>query len=129
MIDGCDESFSVYRPAERRRSKKDRQCHECRRPISAGEHYWNAAGLYDSQWDTSVVCEHCHVACEWLSKNCGSWLFHGVFEDIEEHTQEYRNMGLVRLLAGMKRKWVRFHKPGLLPVPRLPKPLALGDHH
>jgi hypothetical protein len=127
MIDGCDEAFSAYRPPEQRRSKKARKCDECRRDIAIGERYWSAAGLFEGHWDASVVCNHCHVACEWLKVNCGGWLFNGVFEDIEQHWDEYRRMDIARLVVGMKHKWRGPRGERGMPLPRLPRPLKLGD--
>ena len=126
MIEGCDERAHVWHES-RQRAKKEHKCGECRRAIAVGEHYWrvwaiSVDGPFNGKW-----CEHCNVAKEWLWVNCGGSLLSGVEEDIAQHVEEYRRMDLARLDVGMRRRWRAFKRPGLLPVPPLPRPIKLGD--
>lgn len=126
MIDGCDESFVVYHAHRPVRARKEHRCSECGRTIPAGETYYRADGLFEGRWDIYHTCAHCKVACDWLKANCGGFLHHGVEEDIREHVGEYSRMDLARLAVGMGRDWQRF-RGGLMPLPKLPRPLKLGD--
>lgn len=127
MIEGIDEAYVIYNRHKATRAAKEHRCTECRRVIAKGETYYCASGLYDGQWDTHHTCAHCYVACEWLTENCGGFLHGGVQEDIEEHVTEYRRPDLYRLAIGMRRKWKRRQGEGLRPLPRLPRPIQIGD--
>jgi hypothetical protein len=126
MIDVCAERSHVWHESEQR-AKKPYKCGECGRDIAVGENYWrvwavSSEGPFKGKW-----CAHCNVAKEWLWKNCGGSLLYGVAEDIREHVDEYQRMDLARLDVGMRRSWRAFKRPGLLPVPRMPRAIALGD--
>ena len=120
MIDD-GEHYEVYSRREVKKSRKEHQCEECRRAIMIGEPYRAYYGLLDGKWHTHPTCQHCLVACEWLTENCHGFLHGGVLEDIEQHAQEYRRFGLYRIKMGMRRKW----KGGAMPIPQLPKPISL----
>lgn len=126
-IDGLDEYDRVHWTRERK-AIKQHQCEECRRPIERGERYQITSGI-DSDGDpfSYKVCGHCLVACKWLSENCGGWVRSGVLEDLYEHVDEYRRPDLARLYVAMRRDWKRFRRAGLMPVPKLPRPLKIAD--
>jgi hypothetical protein len=126
MIEGCDERAHVWHESQQR-AKKPHKCGECGRAIAVGELYWrvwavSSDGPFKGKW-----CEHCNIAKRWLWVNCGGSLLAGVAEDIHEHVEEYRRPDLARLDVGMRRRWRAFRREGLLPVPRMPKPLELGE--
>lgn len=126
-IDG-GERYDVYCEATRKAAKQHK-CDECYRPILKGEIYRQTRGLYDGHWSVNKVCSHCSVATEWLGTNCGGYMDQGVREDIEEHVDEYRRMDLARLAVGMRNKWKCIRREGLMPIPKLPRPIKLGDAH
>ena len=118
MIEGserCD-VWEVTQP----RARVEHECTECHRQIDRGEPYLRIGALFEGQWDTMRVCQHCQVGADWLTAECGGFCTHGVREDIHEHAQEYRTAGLWRLVVGAGRKWLRFDGNGLMPVPKLP---------
>lgn len=121
MIDG-GERYDLLVQREVKKSRKDHTCYECGRLIKVGESYRVYGGLYDGKWDTHPTCQHCLVACEWLVKNCHGFLCGGVYEDIEQHADEYHIFGLFRLEIGMRRRW----NNGAMKVPRMPKAIAIG---
>jgi hypothetical protein len=134
MVDGADDNYTVYNTPRLVCSRKDHKCDECYRVIAKGEQYYRGSGLYDGRWDVLTICVHCNVAGEWLAKNCGGFLHHGIREDIEEHTSEYNHTdafaGLARLTVGMRRKWLvkRGTRSGqLMPLPKLPAPIKQAD--
>lgn len=120
------ERYAVYHQ-DTVKARKPHKCNECGREIAKGETYRRTAGLYDGSWTINKVCAHCTVAAEWLLTNCGGYMDSVVHEDIVQHVDEYRRMDLARLAVGMKRDWKRFDGAGLLPVPKLPRPIQLGD--
>ena len=127
MVEGCDEMASVWQESTRK-ARKPHKCIECGREIAVGERYvylWakGADGPFTGKW-----CLQCDVAKEWLWKNCSGSILSAVREDIGQHVEEYQRMDLARLYVGMRRRWRRFHKPGLLPPMPLPRPIELGDH-
>jgi len=120
------EHYDVY-CAQTRKAAKAHKCNECYRQIAKGESYRHTHGLYDGYWMQNRVCSHCQVATTWLSDNCGGYMDQGVCEDIEQHVDEYRRMDLARLAVGMRSKWKRIRREGLMPIPKLPRPIKLGD--
>lgn len=95
-------------------------CSECRRTIERGEPYRRIGWLFDGGWSTSKICAHCRIGADWLNAECSGHMADGVREEILEHAEEYRDVGLWRLTAGMERKWQRFDGAGLMPVPKMP---------
>jgi hypothetical protein len=56
---------------------------------------------------------------DWLTKECGGYLYQGVAEDIIEHAREGYGFGVYRLAVGIRNDWKR--KDGSLwPIPKLP---------
>jgi hypothetical protein len=125
MIDGGDRAELWTESTAK--ARKPHQCCECGRTIQPGEIYHKVFGVQDRDPFSGKWCAHCDVAKNWLWKNCGGSLLSGVEEDIHEHVHEYRRMDLARLDVGMRRLWKRFKGDGLLPIPRLPAPIKLGD--
>jgi hypothetical protein len=119
MIDDSDgrvEVLSMRWP----RARKPHKCGECHRVIEPGERYNIHAGTYEGEFVTHKTCEHCTVARDWLSAECGGWLYEGVEEDISEHaTNGLYGRPVMRLAIGMRRKW-RTRKGALMPVPEVP---------
>lgn len=114
---------------EQRRAKKAHKCDECGREIASGEIYRYCKWIFEREWSTSKMCGHCDVAAKWLLKNCGGFLTHGIYEDIQEHVDEYSYLGwrflsgLGRLQVGMRRDWKIQWGPRsgqLMALPRLP---------
>lgn len=115
-----------------RKARKTHKCSECGRAIEAGEVYRYCRWVLEGQWDTSKMCGHCEVAAEWLRKNCGGFLIHGIHEDIREHVDEYAYLGwpylagLGRLDIGIRRDWKIRRGPRagqLMAIPKLPPPI------
>lgn len=93
MIDTAD-LFTVH-VRERRTARKRRRCDECRIWIEPGERYEHARGLLDGRWSVYATCEACiDGPCAWLMDQCGGWLYHGVWEDLDEHWEERRGGGI-----------------------------------
>ncbi len=101
-------------------ARKEHKCTECYRKITSGEKYLREAYIWDGDLVTSKVCAHCEVVRQWLSDECGGWLYGALEEDIREHAEDsHYGFGVLRLAAGMGREWTR--KDGRLwPIPRLP---------
>lgn len=108
------------------KARKPHTCEECGRTIQRGETYHKVWGKQEGDTFTGKWCTHCNVAKDWLWENCGGSLLTCIEEDIDEHVREYKRMDLARLAVGMHRDWQRFHG-GLMPIPKLPAPIKLGD--
>lgn len=117
MIDDAD-YCSVYRSKDIKAARKEHKCTECGRVIRIGESYLYTFLVYDGVAEHYDVCQHCHVATDWLNRNCHGFLFHGVYEDIAQHTEGVFALGLRRLLYGMSRQWKR--RGILMPLPKAP---------
>lgn len=114
---------------EYRRARKKYNCGECGRSIAKGETYRLDKTLYDSSWSSWRTCSHCDAGREWLSRECGGWIFQEVREEIEEHALEYPIVAysLLRFVVAARRQWKRFDDSGLMPVPApLPSPNYIG---
>ena len=138
MIEDCDERYHLYNPPAPRKARKAHKCEECNRSIDAGETYYYGTGMYDGDFSTHKICRHCWVACEWLNANCSGFLHNTVYEDIEQHVEEYGYTkakavpGLARIVIGMRRDWIVKRGPRagqLMPLPKLPAPLEPTGHH
>lgn len=106
-----------------RTARKPHECYECGRQIQIGERYLRCGLLSEKKWDTFKTCSHCEIAENWLTKNCGGFIFGDIRSDIEEHADEYPSLafGLARLAVGMRRKWRRFDDAGLMADPAMPR--------
>lgn len=100
-------------------ARKEHTCNECQRIIRKSESYLNEAYIFDGEKTTHKTCAHCQIARQWLTAECSGWVFGAIYEDVAEHVQEGYGFGVVRLAAGMKRKWTR--KDGRAwPIPNVP---------
>jgi hypothetical protein len=126
MADGYDPN-RVSRSITRKAIKEHR-CAECSRTIAKGEQYHYDSGIDSEGFAFShKTCAHCHVPAQWLSANCGGYVLCGIQEDLQEHVSEYARRDLARLFVAMRRDWRRFRGGGLMPIPKLPRPIKLGD--
>ena len=108
------------------RARKAQKCCECGRAINAGEIYHRVFGKQEGDTFNHKWCAHCDIAKQWLWENCGGHLCETIQEDIEQHVEEYPRFDLARLVVAMRRDWRKF-RGGLMPIPKLPRPLKLGD--
>ena len=61
------------------------------------------------------------IVRQWLSDECGGWLYGAIEEDIREHAHNgIYPMGVHRLAVGMAWKW-RTPRGVMLPIPRVPQ--------
>ena len=111
------------------RARKEHKCNECGRIIQRGEVYKRCIWVGDGQFGHSKMCPHCSVCAEWLRDNCGGFLTYAIYEDIQQHVEEYAYLGwrylagLGRLQVGMRRDWRIQYGPRLgqlMPIPNLP---------
>lgn len=117
-VDDADSALILA--SETRKARKQHQCDECGRLIQPGETYLHERGIGDGPF-TNRTCSHCQVACNWLTQQCGGFVYTQVEEELREHWQEdtaYRTRELARLIYGMGRNW-QARKGGLMPVPTL----------
>ena len=123
MIDDA-EPATVYHTRVIAHARVPHKCEECSRQIEAGERYHSATMLCDGFWSTFNTCVHCMQAQAWLNSQCGGYLHGGVQLDLEGHLDELvfapgERVGLLRLIAGMRRQWRSFKDPSRLLTPRL----------
>ena len=109
------------------KARKPHKCCECGRTIQPGEVYHKVFGVQRGDPFRGKWCAHCDVAKTWLWDNCGGSMLTMVEEDIREHVGEYQRMDLARLSVGMRICWQRIRREGLMPIPKLPAPIKLGD--
>jgi hypothetical protein len=102
-------------------ARKEHKCMECWRVIRKGERYHIINLIFDREFKSHKTCAHCYVMCQWLSAECGGFMFRHVREDITEHVQyAYSGWALARCAIGMRLKWTK--KNGeLMKVPELTK--------
>jgi len=119
------EPVDVWR-ASYPRARKQYKCEECGRLIEIGELHGYVFTAYEGRGWTFRTCRHCRVGQGWLSINCGGWMPGALMEEMQEHVSEYPDIafGLRRIIAGMKRKWTRFDRAGLMPAPPLPRAIS-----
>ena len=119
MLDDGDGQVTMLSEANHV-ARKAHKCRECARTIEPGERYHVDRFIWEGKLDTHKVCAHCMVARNWLSNECGGWLFGCIEEDIREHARngDYP-MGVHRLAVGMAWKW-RAPSGKMLPIPKAP---------
>lgn len=118
MLDYSDGAVSMIGD-EWRKAKKEHRCKECKRTIEPGERYSYETFHWDGEFHVHKTCEHCIVVRDWLQAECGGWLFGGVEEDFDEHSNKYGRADLLRISVGMDWKWCG-PSGRLLPVPAMP---------
>jgi hypothetical protein len=108
------------------RARKEHKCDECCRTIDVGETYRSLGYTDDySCWYSHKLCAHCQIATQWLTDNCGGYVYHAVAEDLIYHLREEFDQTLpiwwpmARVYKGMARQWRR--KGGFLM--RVPDPI------
>ena len=84
------------------------ECVECGRVIAVGEFYEHEVARSDGELEVYTTCRHCLSAREWLNKNCGGFLYHGVELDLEAHVDEMvtPSSWLESALEGIRTRWV-----------------------
>lgn len=94
-----------------KKSRKQHKCCECGRTIKVGESYEKSIGKYDYEkrfWAFKTCIDCVDGPCAWLKKECGGYLFEGVYEDLMDHWENnwtIRPLSLGRLIVSMRRKW------------------------
>lgn len=119
MID--DSERFEFGDEEIRTARKTHRCSECGRQILPKERYACFKGKFEDRFETYKTCSHCLVAKEWLSEECGGYIFQGVYEDMSEHFYEGCGLATGRIAVGMRRKWKKFNSEELMSIPRMPK--------
>ncbi len=109
-----------------RKARKPHRCDECGRAIEPGEFYHYGVCVTDGDAFINKCCAQCTVAQRWPVDNCGGYVFGEVYEEIVEHAREYPTlaMPLLRLAAGMRRKWKSFRTDALMPEMVTPPSIA-----
>ncbi|MCC7126431.1 MAG: hypothetical protein IT178_16395 [Acidobacteria bacterium] len=103
-----------------RKAAKSHRCCECGRGIERGEQYRYETGVSDGRVVTHKTCAHCLIVREWLSGECGGWVYTMTEEDLVEHCNGYGHpMSVYRLAVGQRRRW-RTRKGALMPLPTCP---------
>jgi hypothetical protein len=130
MADYADNEGGVSLGSETRKARKIHRCNDCSRNIAIGEAYHVGKWACDGTVETFRMCAHCRVAADWLTENCGGYLWGGILEDISEHVEEYRGVypdvtrDLKRLHVQACHHW-RFRRGpcsgSLLPIPKMPR--------
>ena len=122
MMDDSDGSVTHLEKGGYVIARREHKCAECARRIDAGEGYHTEVYVFDGRITRHKTCAHCMVVRNWLSDECGGWLYTAVEEDAAEHARGY-GMDLARAVIGMRWQW-RGKSGRLLPVPR---PILTGD--
>ena len=95
-----------------RTARKDHQCCECRRPISAGEPYQEITNLQDGEWRTYRTCRQCAAVRDALEERLPCYCVYlcGLYEDgFFDHLQDLRAaetgdyMAVMRLVVEARR--------------------------
>lgn len=118
MYEGSDPATLLHSRAQK--ARKEHKCSECHRSIMPGEKYLAERFVFEGSASSLKVCRHCQVVRDWLTKECGGYVYEGLAEDIHEHAQESYGIGVKMLAVGIWKKWQR--KDGKLwPIPSCPK--------
>lgn len=117
-------------PADFCRSSKlvarvEHKCAECFRVIFPREIYRRTFGVWDGHPDTFKTCAHCLALQSWLLRECNSFLYGGLSEEIDDHAREYQSVWLWRGRIGMRRKW-RKRDGSLMQIPDISASPKLG---
>lgn len=120
MIDDCDERVTMVSSGDVT-ARREHKCDECYRVIRHGERYRRDAFVSEGEFHHHKTCGHCMVARQWLSDECGGWMYGGVEEDVRDHCTGYGEypFGVHRLAVGMRNRWTR-RNGALMPIPVLP---------
>lgn len=120
MVDYADDCEpTITRTDAIRKARKEHRCNECHRVIEKGEPYRYMTYVeIRYKYGKHLICQHCQIVCQWLSAECGGYLYETVYEDVREHVTEGYGMGVARLAAGMNMRWR--HHGKLMRLPKLP---------
>lgn len=120
MIDDCDEIVNML-SAVIVKARKAHKCMECNRLIHSGEHYYKECYVFDNDLRGHKTCGHCKVARNWLTDECGGFVYGEICQDLIDHVSEGYEYpyGVYRITVGMKNKWQR-RDGSLLNVPNTP---------
>lgn len=102
-------------------ARKQHECVECGRDIDPGEQYRFESVVFNSRVWTYKTCTHCLAVRDWLTKQCGGFLYEGVKEDFLEHQYEQPGRAVLRAIVAMDRYQWRMNGD-LMPVPELVPP-------
>lgn len=129
MADYADNDGAVSMGSAMARIRKPRRCDECHRDIHPGEYVRVGTWIYEGRWEHMRMCSHCQVVAEWLQKECGGFVWGGVYEDLAEHVEEFQGVypkvfrQIARLKLMQHRQW-RFKRgpaKGMIrPIPMVP---------
>lgn len=103
---------SFYRETMRK-ARKEHRCAECFRTIKPKETYQMVFGIWEGRPSTHKTCNHCLQAQNWLRENCGGWMFGGIREDLDDHTNSFK---VYRFIVGMNRQWRKFKSNDLMKI-------------
>lgn len=110
------------------KARKVHTCEECGRLVQPGERYARHFGVQEGEPFHGLMCSHCAVLRDWLSANCGAYLFGCIVEDILEHARDYARLDLYRLAVLAQHDWRTPRRGRAVPVPKQPAPLTLKGH-
>jgi len=120
MIDGADERVRIL-DERLRKARVRHKCAECYRIIEPGESYLTESFVDEGKFNFHKTCAHCQIARQWLSDECGGFIYGSVAEDLQEHAEDsYYGVNVKMLYVGLTRKWRRMDGR-MWPVPRVPK--------
>lgn len=103
---------------------KPHKCNECRRTIDRGESYMVERYVFEGEAHTHKTCLHCQIARDWLTLECGGFIYTMIDEDIQEHSREGYGFGVARLAAGLACGWRR-KNGALYRIP--PRPITTDE--
>lgn len=118
MVDMADERVIVLHERQHK-ARIEHKCRECGRNIRVGEHYTVERYVFDGSATSHKTCSHCMVVRDWLSAECGGFLYGSIEEDIVEHAREGYGIEVIKLAVGMRRNWTT-RKGTLMSTPKLP---------
>lgn len=106
------------------KAKKQHKCGECGRDIEIGEKYRYMSGKWEGEFASYKACIHCSEGMDWLTTECGGFMFSEVVEEIEEHARDsYKKLNvhdpLLRFCVGARRHWKKFTSNELMNIPNV----------
>ena len=121
MIDNGYDEYVTLLSSNKQKARIIHQCKECCRNIESGEYYVSDKFVYEGKFTIHKICNHCVIVRNWLSAECGGWLYGNIKEDLCEHVHNsVYPMEISRLVIGMKWKW-KTPTGKMLSIPNLPK--------
>lgn len=107
-----DEYPSLYK-AKMVRAAKEHRCHECRRPILAGEQYESVFAIWGGDAGAFKTCGHCVSLREWTKAHvpCTCWAHGNLINDLSSAIEEFW-IQTVGLKFGYMRRLVQINRLG-----------------